>query len=355
MSFIDFGLAKGLFQLHTSSNQEKENVFRFSFFNVLLPALDISSDKDTVSGYVATSSESPVTFQDFINLATNNRTLHADTYFIQRMIPNNQTDIVNPISFPNIDFNCEPVLIDPDYKQLEHIAQICFNGADIGKFKQEQMLPTLVFEIEIFEPSDQPLPWVYSKPLFSNFHPSHEDEFHESFLFARKIVTDFYLLKNSKRAAGFDLDLEEVIDNSKDFATIAQYESMILNSITLPAKYSVELYFPEFFAHSGEWDNVSSMFMLRSRASKRGLSVTMKRLVGDEKHKCLVLELHNFNQFDVVLTKDKITGDKFPMRLVQFVPGAHMYSHLLKMEAEERQKFFGVSLIENQQDRKAKV
>jgi hypothetical protein len=355
MSFIDFGLSKGLFQLHATHKIEKENVFRFSFFNIVLPALNITNEKDTINGYVAAESEEPVTFQNFIDLCSNNRKFHKDTYFIQRMIPNNEKDVVNPIPFVNVEFSYEPVLIDPDYKNMVHIVQICFNGPDVLKFQQSTILPTLQFEIEAFEPSDQPLPWIYSQPLFSNFHPSHEDEFHESFLFARKIVTDFYLLKNSKHAAGVDIDLEEVIDNSKDFKTIGEYESTILNQIVVPAKYSIELYFPEFFKHPGEWLNVSSMFMLRSRASKRGLSLSMKKLNGDEKHKTLILELHNFNLFDVVLTKDKVTGDKFPMRVVQFVPGAHMYSHLLKMDTDERQKFFGISLIENMQERKAKI
>lgn len=343
----------------------------FTFSDILIKNVDLN-DNDTLFGYLTPATDLNFSFSDFLYCGFKKRVedYPKGTYFIQRVYQSTESVFQYEVPFPQI-LSTEPVLIDADYSDNKQCSQICL--VNCKQFKGDLQLKPITFKLEIVEPilQLQNFPdgtkthytdWIYGTPLLKAFQPEDVEEFFNTCYFAQYLVTDFVLVKATKDAAGFDILIREIINNKKDFRNQNEYEDAIVNSLKVPATYQIDLIFPKFFRHWGEFMDIKSLIMLRSSISKHGLSIIFNHLndnTDNDNTAALKISIVNNNAFDVWLTNDKDKlkqPNAFKFRIIQFVPSAAMLSHMCKLSSEDDvAKFLGVITIFNDETRKSKV
>jgi len=355
--FVDFGCVEGQFQPFFQTFAAA-NVYKFKYFNVKLPMLPIKNDSQTVCGYIRKASEIDYTFNMFLRDLTKEESFPEGTYFIQRLISTNKKDFWEE-SLQRVEFSEEPVLIDPDYVNNTPVVQICMFGPGVTKFAQgETILPNLVFQLNVVKPYSPYAGYVYpyGEPLFGTMKPSDHEEFTNCFYYSQLLVVDYVFLRGSRDAAGYDIMINEIVDNTRDFTCAGEYQDAVIHSFCMKAKYSVDLIFPKFFQHTGEQCHSSVLFMLRSRFAKHGFTLSSPLIEDEMPYSNLKLTLSNMNNFDVVLCVNKSSKENsFPFRCIQMVPGAELSTKLNSFtNRDEKSKFLDVILAENECGRKDK-
>jgi hypothetical protein len=358
MSFYNFGSISSQLQFigrgfPGSQGHNSTNVFRFRLYNICKPVAQNVTHRDTMVGFIRVASEFKYTFIIMLKQFDPSLDL-TDAWIVQRLVKQDNSDIFRITKDRNLIFNSEPVLIDTDYitQDLEFLAQICIQNADRILDSPDNHLPDLEFEVEVFYPNPKPIEYIYNQPLFGAMRPEYAEEFLDVNLFKELVIPDFTFIRGSKGAIGFDIMPRAVVDNSKDFDDGESLAEAVRKRIVVPALYSVELLFPNFFNHFGEYNDMPNMFMLRSRIAKSNMALQYRFVEGRN----LKLVLHNCNYFDVVLTEDPEKANELPIRFAQFVPPPHLRSKINSFtDANELAQFLGIVLILNEKERKSKV
>jgi hypothetical protein len=265
-----------------------------------------------------------------------------------------ETDSIFKNKYPNITISSPPVLIDPDYieQDMEFFSQICItNVKDLANMNMmNEAFPDLIFEIKIFRPDfGCHHEYVYTKPLFQPMRPSDAEEFLEVNMFKQYVVPDFVFIKASKDAAGYDIMPRAIVDNCKDFDNDNLAEA-VCQRITVPACYSTDILFPKFFNSVADQLDFANQFVLRSRVSKRNLSLEILVCSTND----LRVRLHNNNNFDLVLCEEQSLATEIPFRFMQFVPNEQMAAYMYDTDSDKCAKFLGAITIFNEKSRKAK-
>jgi hypothetical protein len=326
---------------------------QFRLFTIKKPEFKRLTQQDTLAGYIKVASEKPVTYKEFLANNFPHLTITPKTYCIQRLLRMEDTTIFNEL-LPKCKVSSEPVLIDSDYIQDDQLflAQICItNFSESFLSEYEIRMPDLVFQFTVITPPEDVQPFVYGTPLFGAMRPEDEEEFIDSAYYKQFIIPDLVLVRGSRGANGFDLAPRAIVDNSKDFHRDNLHEA-VTHRIKVPACYSVQLMFPKFFTHWGEFNHMPNQFILRSRVSKMNLSLEYD-FIGNRD---LRLTLTNMNHFPLYIVEDPNMQDEIPMKFCQFVPSATLTSKLHSFtDADEMARFLGIVLVLNDKKRKSKV
>jgi hypothetical protein len=356
MSFQDFG--KATCQVQYISENSELNSFKYRLFNTSQFNANVTSHADTLIGYLSIAAESKLSFKQFLkaNLPKSTGIKTYDDMFVVNRLCNVEKDELFRIKYPNILITSEPVLIDKDYIQdeLEMLCQICvchLEGLNLN-VGTEFIFPDLIFEARIYHPDTfLGLQWPYFVPLFNSMRPTTEEDFLETNLFNQYVVPDYCFIKASKGASGYDVYPRAIVDNAKDFTTETMADA-VASRILIAPMYQVDIYFPRFYVSLTDQSHFSPQFVLRSRVSKRNISLEVLFKGHD-----VIFRLTNNNQFSIFLSEEPVRVDEIPFRFAQFVPSNHLAGklELFGEDRDEAAKFLGIVTIFNDKERKPKI
>lgn len=367
--------------LSATANAVSQRLFKFTLFNIaIFYSIPKEDENATVNGYFYVNGDEdgdePVLLKKFMletfKLDLDSVPKHA--YFIQRITGVNK-DFLCSHENSNLQISSEPVLIDNDYFDQGRQA-VQFTITDLQLKKEGVLrLPAINVEMKLHVPNNHHQNWCYGLPLFGTFRPEDKEEFSEMLYHNEYLVTDFYFIRASKGANGYDIKINEIVDNRKNINNQMDYEFAVVKQIKIPAKYQIRLLFPNFFKHFGEQNDNREMFMLRSSVAKIGLSLKYDFVgteeAGNVNRHTLSVSLLNQNSFNVYLCADdseifkNINFECISYRFMQFVPPKSLQAFIKEIEFDESvadeetrlnniAKFFNVVTIFNAKSRKSK-
>lgn len=343
--------------LHFEPCKFKSNTWQFYFYN---PKIDESfnpSPVETVSGFFIPVEYPDMTLGQFVQLLTK-KEFQDGTLCILKFVKLDHERFLcsNTDEKDKVWISTEPVLIDPDFKDNLFCAQFCFVGATPTFFNASSRF---VYSLEIKEPlfpKNVVRPNPYTTPMLRTMKPESIEDFYNTFYYNQILVPDFVLVRSSREAAGYDLDLGLILDNSKDFDCPGDYKEAQRDSFTVKAKYLYDIVLPNFYNSGFEMNGRSGDFMLRSSVSRKGISLTFSVIddhVDPSIGGTVKLTIHNHNNFDV---KFSVVEGNFSFRFLQFVPSMEFQYYLNQCpDFDARAKLLGVTLVQNDKCRKEKV
>jgi hypothetical protein len=357
MSFQDFG--KSLCQVQYISENSELNSLKYRLFNNAQFNANVTSPSDTLIGYLGLAAESKLSFKQFLktNLPSSTNIKTYDSMFVVNRMVKVEPDDLFRKKFPNILISSDPVLIDSDYIQDEQemLCQISISNVEGLNLDQnsEFLFPDLIFEARLYHAdTDLGKEWPYFTPLFHSMRPTSEEDFLEDNLFNQFIVPDYVFIRATKGASGFDIFPRAIVDNAKDFTTETMADAVATRILIAPM-YAVDIYFPKFYVSLTDQSYFSPQFILRSRVSKRNVSLEAAFKGHD-----VILRLTNNNRFPIYITEEPVKQDEIPFRFAQFVPSNHIAGVLALFGEDQKDdmaKFLGVVTIFNEKTRKPKI
>lgn len=349
--------------VHYEPCKERPSTWLIKFYNINSVSPNNSfSIRDTVSGFFVPSEYNELTFGGFVQLLTK-KSFSQGTLGILKFERLEYENFMfkEAAMLDQVFISTEPVLIDPDYESNLFCAQFCWVGIDSDMLLKP--LPRFVYSLELKEPMfplalERACP--YTAPILSTMRPEDVEEFYNGIFYNQVLVIDFILVRASSDAAGYDIELGKVLDNTKDFDCPGEFNDACKTQFVVRSKYSYDLILPYFYANSFEMNGRAGDFMLRSSMSRRGITLswtTLEDKTDASKGQSVQLTIHNQNNFDVCFKRDadKQCATEFPWRFLQFVPSMEFQFYLNRLNPDERANFLGVTLVQNDKARKDKI
>lgn len=349
--------------VHFEPSKTLKNTWLIHFYNISLQHVSEDVSKlDTVQGFFYPSELDKTTFGSFVDMITRKAFVDG-TIGILKFV---RVDYENFLfkdkkSFDQVWISTEPVLIDPDFRDNEFCAQFCWNGLD--KDMLSKSMPRFIYSLELQEPmfpANYERACPYTTPILNTMRPEDIEEFYNGIFYNQVLCTDFVLVRSSREAAGYDIELGELLDNSKDFTCPGEFKEALKKQFVVKSKYLYDIILPYFYAHPMEMNGRSNDFMLRSSISRRGITITWTVLedkLDTSKGQSVQLTIHNHNNYDVIFLQEanKQDASQFPWRFIQYVPSMEFQFYLNKLSPDDKAKFLGVSLVQNDKSRKEKI